>query len=146
MPPILIVRPSERDDLNLADEAVRSRFDLIAPEGHSGEDDPATYVDAVVADPAASNAGGVFGSRDQTQHLAVRVAARLGLRGPSPQAFMRCHDKLEARRWHQRTVPEATPRFAPLDPARPGDGPPLPFPFFLKPTIGHLSQLAFTIN
>ena len=36
MPPILIVRPSERDDLNLADEAVRSRFDLIAPEGLSG--------------------------------------------------------------------------------------------------------------
>ena len=146
MPSILVVRPTERDDLNLADEAIRSRFDLIAPEGVSDESDPAAYVDAVVADPAAARADGVFGSRDQTQHLAVRVAARLGLPGPSPQAFMRCHDKLEARRWQERTVPEATPRFAPLDPAGPGDGPPLPFPFFLKPTIGHLSQLAFTVR
>ena len=59
---------------------------------------------------------------------------------------MRCHDKLEARRWQQRIVPEATPRFAPLDPGRPGDDPPLPFPFFLKPTTGHLSQLAFTVR
>ncbi len=146
MPSILIVRPTLRDDLNLADEAIRSRFDLIAPEGVSDESDPAAYVEAVVGDPAASRAGGVFGSRDQTQHLAVRVAGRLGLPGPSPRAFMRCHDKLEARRWQKRTVPEATPRFAPLDPAGPGDGPPLPFPFFLKPTTGHLSQLAFTVG
>jgi biotin carboxylase len=143
---ILIVRPTERDDLNLADEAIRSRFDLIAPEGVSHGNDPAAYVEAVVGDPAAARADGVFGSRDQTQHLAVRVADRLGLPGPSPQAFMRCHDKLEARRWQRRTVPEATPRFAPLDPGGPGDGPPLPFPFFLKPTIGHLSQLAFTVR
>src|SRR5438105_15363390 len=133
MPSILIVRPTERDELNLADEAIHSRFDLLAPEGVWDGNDPAAYVDAVVGDPAASRAGGVFGSRDQTQHLAVRVADRLGLPGPSPQAFMRCHDKLEARRWQQRTVPEATPRYAPLDPAAPGDGPPLPFPFFLKP-------------
>src|SRR5437899_1121065 len=130
MPSIVIVRPTERDDLNLADEAVRSRFDLIAPEGVSDGNDPVVYVEDVVADHAASWADGVFGSRDQTQHLAVRVADRLGLPGASPQAFMRCHDKLEARRWQRRTVPEATPRFAPLDPAGPGDGPPLPFPFF----------------
>ena len=46
-------------------------------------------------------------------HMAVRVADRLGLPGPSPESFMRCHDKLEARRWQQRIkVPEATPRFA----------------------------------
>jgi biotin carboxylase len=146
MPSILIVRPNERDNLNLADEAIRSRFDLIAPEGVSDEQDPAAYVETVVADPASSGATGVFGSRDQTQHLAVRVAERLGLPGPTPQAFMRCHDKLEARRWQERSVPEATPRFAPLDPAGPGDGPPLPFPFFLKPRTGHLSQLAFTVR
>jgi biotin carboxylase len=146
MPSIVIVRPALRDDLNLTDETIRSRFDLIAPEGVSDGDDPAAYVEDVVADRAAFGADGVFGSQDQTQHLAVRVADRLGLPGASPQAFMRCHDKLEARRWQERSVPDATPRFAPLDPAGPGDGPPLPFPFFLKPTTGHLSQLAFTVR
>jgi biotin carboxylase len=146
MPSIMIVRPNERDDLNLADLAIRSRFDLIASEGVSDGNDPAAYVEAVVGDPASAQVDGVFGSRDQTQHLAVRVAERLNLPGPSTLAFMRCHDKLEARRWQERTVPEATPRFAPLDPAGPGDGPPLPFPFFLKPTTGHLSQLAFTVR
>src|SRR5689334_23366486 len=98
MPSILIVRPTERDDLNLADEAIRARFDLLAPEAVSDTGDPARYVEAVVAEPTAARADGVFGSRDQTQHLAVRVADRLGLPGPSPDAFMRCHDKLEARR------------------------------------------------
>src|SRR2546423_14587869 len=99
MPSILIVRPVERDQLNLADEGIRARFDLIAPEAVSREPDPAAYVEDVVGALASSGADGVFGSRDQTMHLAVRVADRLGLPGPSSRAVMRCHDKLEARRW-----------------------------------------------
>src|SRR5438094_5874645 len=46
--------PTLRDDLNLADEAIRSRFDLVAPEGVSDGADPAAYVEDVVADRAAS--------------------------------------------------------------------------------------------
>jgi biotin carboxylase len=57
---------------------------------------------------------------------------------------MRCHDKLAARIVQQRTVPEATPRFAPLDAgARTA---PLPYPFFLKPVMGHLSQQARRVD
>jgi biotin carboxylase len=145
MTSILIVRPAPRDELNLSDETIRSRFDLVIP-GVSDALDPGAYVDRLVADPAASAADGVFGSQDQTMHLAVRAALRLGLPGPTPEAFMRCHDKLEGRRWQQRLVPEATPRYAVLDPDHPGDAPPLSFPFFLKPTTGHLSQLASTVR
>ena len=145
MTSILVVRPAPRDELNLADETIRSRFDLLVP-GVSDALDPGAYVDRLVADPAASAADGAFGSQDQTMHLAVRAALRLGLPGPTPEAFMRCHDKLEARRWQQQLVPEATPRYAVLDPDHPGDAPPLNFPFFLKPTTGHLSQLASTVR
>src|SRR5262245_49313793 len=147
MPSILVVRPGVRDELNLADPGIRSRFDLTSRDPVPGDEDPVAYVDGVVDDPGCATADGVRGSRDQTQHLAVRVADRLGLPGPSPGSFMRCHDKLEARRWQQRIVPEAAPRFAPLDPdSDAGAPPPLDFPFFMKPTTGHLSQLAFTIR
>ena len=37
--------------------------------------------------------------------------------GPTPEAFMRCHDKLESRRLQRDVVPQATPRFFALDPA-----------------------------
>jgi hypothetical protein len=142
---ILIVRPGARDELNLADPGIRARFAFDSPDPAPGDADPVAYVEAVVDDPTCASVDGVFGSRDQTQHMAVHVADRLGLPGPSPESFMRCHDKLEARRWQQRIVPEATPRFAPLDPDE-SDDEPMPAPFFMKPTTGHLSQLAFTIH
>ena len=87
---------------------------------------------------------GVFGSNDSTASLAATVADRLGLPGPGYEAFMRCHDKLAARIVQARTVPEATPDFAPLDPhARSA---PLAYPFFVKPVMGHLSQHARRVD
>jgi hypothetical protein len=101
---------------------------------------PAAYVDGVADDPATAAIDGVFGSQDRTRHMAVRVADRWVFRVRPPESFMRCHDKLEARRWQQRIVPEATPRFALLDLDDADADPPMPFPFFMKPTTGHLSQ------
>ena len=89
---------------------------------------------------------GVFGSSDSTAALAVVVADRLGLPGPGYEAFMRCHDKLVSRRIQAEAVPEATPRFAPLDAMRPPERPPLPYPFFVKPVQGHLSQHAYQVD
>src|SRR5207245_10568716 len=111
MTSILVVRPAPRDELNLADETIRSRFDLLIP-GVSDALDPGAYVDRLVADPAASAADGVFGSQDQTMHLAVRAALCLGLPGPPPEAFMRCHVKAERQPWPPRVVREAHPRSA----------------------------------
>ena len=148
MTSILVVQPGERDEANLADERLRSRFHLVPSDPSLDDPDPSVFLDRLAAQPSSRAADGVFGSRDRSMHLAVRAADRLGFPGPTPQAFMRCHDKLEARRWQRRIVPEATPRFAALDPDAEVDGadPPLPFPFFLKPTTGHLSQLAFRIG
>jgi D-alanine-D-alanine ligase-like ATP-grasp enzyme len=123
---LLVVAPTRRDLLNLADGRLLARYDLVFDEG-PGVD-------------------GVFGSSDSTAALAVVVADRLGLPGPGYEAFMRCHDKLACRRIQAATVPEAAPAFAPLDALRPPDRPPLPYPFFLKPVLGHLSQHAYRVD
>jgi biotin carboxylase len=123
---ILIPSPTRRDLLNLADPRLHARFDLVFEE-QPGID-------------------GVFGSSDSTAALAVVVADRLGLPGPGYDAFMRCHDKLVCRRICRQAVPEVTPAFAPVDAHRRWDEPPLPFPFFLKPVQGHLSQHAYRID
>jgi len=123
---LLIVAPTRRDLLNLADGRLLARYDLVFEE-RPGID-------------------GVFGSSDSTAALAVVVADRLGLPGPGYDAFMRCHDKLVARHIQAQTVPEATPAFAAVDAMRPPDHPPLPYPFFIKPVQGHLSQQAYEVG
>ena len=147
MRPILVVQPTERDEANLADESIRSRYRLVSGDEPTRGADPADLLEHLVGLARTEEVDGVLGSRDRSMHLAVRVTDRLGLPGPSPAAFMRCHDKLESRRWQRRLVPEATPEFAALDPdgAMDGGAPPLDYPFFLKPITGHLSQLAFRI-
>ena len=121
---ILLPAPTRRDLLNLDDPRITDRYELLETE-QPGLD-------------------GVFGSNDSTAGLAATVADRLGLPGPGYEAFMRCHDKLAARIVQQRTVPEATPNFAPLDGS--SRSAPLPYPFFVKPVMGHLSQHARRVD
>ena len=123
---VLVVAPNRRDLLNLADARVLARYDIVFEERPGVQ--------------------GVFGSSDSTAALAVVVADRLGLPGPGYEAFMRCHDKLVSRRIQAEAVPDATPRFAPLDAMRPPERPPLPYPFFVKPVQGHLSQHAYEVD
>jgi D-alanine-D-alanine ligase-like ATP-grasp enzyme len=123
---LLVVAPTRRDLLNLADGRILSRFDVVFEE--------------------QTGLHGVFGSSDSTAALAVVVADRLGLPGPGYEAFMRCHDKLVCRRISQATVPEATPAFAMIDALRPPASPVLPYPFFVKPVQGHLSQQSYVVD
>src|SRR5690348_11019883 len=145
MPDVLIICPGQRDRLNLADERILERFGLrFAGTAIRPGFDPMAFVDQVSAGPPAVD--GVFGSSDATAHLAFMVARRLGLPGPSPESFMLCHDKLAARRAQAEAVPEVTPPFAEIDVDDPNPRPPLPYPFFVKPVVGHLSQLAYTVS
>src|SRR5437764_13956608 len=144
MPDVLILCPGQRDRLNLADERILDRFALRFAGGpiRAGFD-PIAFVDQVAAERPAVD--GVFGSNDATGHLASVLAARLGVPGPAPEAFMRCHDKLESRRVQAAAAPAVTPAFAEVD-VDAGGPPPLPFPFFVKPVIAHLSQLAYVVE
>ncbi len=142
---VLVVGSNDRDRLNLADPALRDRFRIV--EAPLAGTHPREELERILAGTAPGSIDGVMGSNDRNAHLAAHVADRLGLTGPSPASFMACHDKLASRRWQARLVPDATPRFAPLDPFAAGaHEPPLPFPFFVKPVTGHLSQLAYTVR
>jgi hypothetical protein len=123
---VLIVAPTRRDLLNLVDGRILSRYDLVFEE--------------------SPGVAGVFGSSDSTAALATVVADRLGLPGPGYDVFMRCHDKLVCRRIQADAVPEAVPAYAPIDTHAPQNGAPLPYPFFVKPVQGHLSQHAYAVD
>ncbi len=145
VPSVLVVCPSQRDRLNLADERILDRYALrfagqpIGPEFGAG-----TFVDHMIRfGPAAD---GIFGSSDATGHIASILADAAGLPGPGREAFMRCHDKLASREIQARAVPESTPAFAAVDLDDPDVRPPLPFPFFVKPIAAHLSQLAYHVR
>ena len=151
-PSVLVPWPTLRDELNLVDPGLRSRFEVVTPGPGMHHADPAVLLERVLADVVCSAVDGVFGSQDAGAHLAVAVASRLGLPGPTPERFMRCHNKLAGREWQRKLVPEATPGFFALVVDADADADPavadlpLPFPLFVKPVTGHLSQLAFTVR
>ena len=145
VPSVLVVCAGQRDRLNLADERILDRFALrFAGQPIGPGFDARTFVDHMVR--FGPDADGIFGSSDATGHLATILADAAGLPGPGRDAFMRCHDKLACRRIQAEVVPEATPAFAAVDLDDPAAGPPLPFPFFLKPVAAHLSQLAYRVG
>ena len=146
-PTALIVHPGARDRLNLEHPEVGEHVRAILLEDDAPTDRPNAILERLAGDPRARAVDGVFGSSDASAHLAAHLAAQLGLPGPTPEAFMRCHDKLESRRLQRDAVPDATPRFFALDPNDPIPDPlPLPFPLFVKPVSAHLSQLAFPVH
>lgn len=80
--------------------------------------------------------------------LAVAIAERLGLPGPSLSAVVACNHKAWSRALQAVAVPEAVPRFQVIDPSRayrPGDLR-LKFPFWLKPVKSSMSYLGFRIG
>jgi biotin carboxylase len=146
-PTALIVHPGARDRLNLAHPEVGEHVRAVLLEDDAPTDSPNAILERLATDTRARAVDGVFGSSDASAHLAVHLAQRLGLPGPTPDAFMRCHDKLESRHLQREAVPDATPLFFALDPSDAIPDPlPLPFPLFVKPVSAHLSQLAFRVD
>ena len=80
--------------------------------------------------------------------LAVAIAERLGLPGPSLASVVACNNKAWSRLLQASAAPEAVPRFQLIDPRRiwrPGDLE-LDFPFWLKPVKSSMSYLGFRIG
>ena len=87
---------------------------------------------------------GVFSSSDYPgAAVAAAIATELGLPGPRPEHVLRAAHKHESRLVQRAVAPEATPRFALVDPRRQDGGPPaIGFPAFVKPVKGSFSMLA----
>ena len=139
MQDVLLVCPQERD-LTLVRSAgleQRYRARTVGGDLDAGGIDPADVLDEASGLPA----DGVAGTKDRSALLAAVLAQRRGLPGPSPQALFACQHKPTSRELQQQVVPEATPRFELVNGA-----PTLEPPFFVKPVVGRLSQLARRID
>jgi ATP-grasp domain len=136
---VVLVCPQERDFTLVQSAGLESRYRVCAVgrDFDSGGIAPADVADAAMALPA----DGVVGTKDRSALLAAVIARRRGLPGPTPQALFACQHKPTSRELQGRVVPEATPRFELLNGA-----PTLQPPFFVKPVVGRLSQLARRID
>lgn len=137
---ILVLAPQERDRKAIAAAALGERYSIrLVGSDLDGLDrfDP----EAFLAEAEALPADGVVATKDASALLASILAERRGLPGPAPGAVLAAQHKPTARAVGREVVPAATPRFAPLD-----SRPPFPFPFFVKPVVGRLSQNAFRID
>jgi hypothetical protein len=136
---LLLVCPQERDFalVRSAGLAQRYRIRSVGGDLDSGEVDLAEVLEEASGVPADATDG----TKDRSALLAAVVAERRGLPGPTPQALFACQHKPTSRELQRRVVPEVTPRFELLNGA-----PTFTPPFFVKPVVGRLSQLARRID
>ena len=146
---ILVVCPNSWDEAQLAAAGPRLErtYELLF-HGEDAEDDPARFpllsFVAEVVERYRGRIDGVASSSDYPGCLvAAAVAQELGLPGPAPEALLRCSHKYYSRIAQREAVPEATPRFALIDPRRLDREAPGPaFPCFVKPVKSWFSVLA----
>jgi biotin carboxylase len=125
----------------------------IETYGSDVEHDPASFdadrfIEAAVTALGSAGVVGVTSSSDYPGALvAAFIARELGLPGPDPETVLRCSHKYYARVAQELAAPEATPRFALIDPDRLDErslG--LPFPLFVKPVKSWFSQYARRVD
>jgi ATP-grasp domain-containing protein len=136
---VLLVCPQERDFslIELGRLEKDYRVHAVGPDLDAEDVDPGRVLEQAARLPAH----GAVGTKDRSALLAALAAERLGLPGPTPQALVACQHKMSSREVQRRVVPEATPRFERLDGVAA-----LEPPFFVKPLVGRLSQLARRID
>ncbi|HSE82435.1 MAG TPA: ATP-grasp domain-containing protein [Gaiellaceae bacterium] len=140
MKQILVLAPQERDLSAIRAAGLEERYgvDFVGSDLDQLESfDPVGFL----AEAEQLPADGVVATKDASALLAAVLAERRSLAGPRPQAVLRIQHKPTARAVQRQVAPEATPRFALLDSRLP-----LPFPFFVKPVVGRLSQNAYRID
>lgn len=117
-------------------------------EHDPGAFDAEQFIEEAVRHLSAAQVAGVTSSGDYPGCLvAAFIARELGLPGPAPESVLRCSHKYYARLAQRAAVPEATPRFALIDPsALDADSVGLPFPLFVKPVKSWFSQHARRVD
>jgi biotin carboxylase len=159
---LLVLAPTSRELRDLPALANRAGIELIFDPF---DDD---YFDRLIIEGAAPIVG--FDLHERIERTAVRardagidgvcsavgypgmsaaavIAQRLGLPGPDPRAVLLCEHKYYCREAQRRIVPEATPRYTLIDPARSNAVElPAPFPLFLKPVKSCMSMHAYMVK
>jgi hypothetical protein len=136
---VILVCPQQRDRELMRAARLEKRY-RVTPVGRdldSAEVDPKEVLEEAIG----LSPEGIAGTKDRSALLAAIAGKRLGLPGPTPEALVACQHKPTCRELQQSVVPEATPRYELLDGA-----PALAPPYFVKPVVGRLSQLARRID
>lgn len=141
---ILVLCPQERDLKSIRAAGLEERY-RVRFQGSDLDQLDSFDAGAFLHECATVPADGVVGTKDSSALLAALLAERRGLHGPSAQALIACQHKPTSRAIQQHVAPEATPRFALLDPRAPFEAP-FDVPFFVKPVVGRLSQNAYRID
>jgi biotin carboxylase len=117
-------------------------------EHTAAEFDADAFIRDAVQVLGAAGIDGVTSSSDYPGCLvAAFVAHELGLPGPHPDSVLRCSHKYYARLAQTAAVPEATPRFALIDPDDLDEESfALSFPLFVKPVKSWFSQFARRVD
>jgi biotin carboxylase len=141
---VVVVCPQERDLREIRAAGLEQSFGV----SYAGADldavdkpfDAATFVDEYASIPW----DGVVATKDRSALLAALIAERAGLASPTPQALLNCQYKPASRLLQREAVPEAVPKFAYFE--GPAAEVPFPFPFFVKPAVGRLSENARRVD
>ncbi len=137
---VLVLCPQDRDRQAVTAAGLDSRYRVT----FAGEDlDRIERFDAgaFLAEYERVEADAVVATKDQSALLASILAARRGLPGPSPRSVLACQHKPTSRAIQRSVAPESTPAVALLG----RDDPPL-LPYFVKPSVGRLSQGAVRVD
>jgi biotin carboxylase len=125
----------------------------VGTYGENVEHEPSAFdadlfIDEAVRSLGSAGIDGVTSSGDYPGALvAAFIAHELGLPGPDPESVLRCSHKYYARLAQREAVPEATPRFALIDPGQlDEDSLALRFPLFVKPVKSWFSQYARRVD
>jgi hypothetical protein len=140
MKDVLVVCPQQRDIDAVRAAGLEDRYRISYANSDLDfleEFDPVAFLREWERAPA----DGIIGTKDRSALLAALMTQRRGLPGPTPAALLACQHKPTAREIQKRVAPAATPEFALL-----GEEMPFPFPFFVKPVIGRLSQSAIRVD
>jgi biotin carboxylase len=112
----------------------------------SWQDDALQIMEALIARHGGAIDGVVSSSDYPGATIAAAMARRLRLPGPAPETVIGCSHKWYSRLAQRESAPEATPRFALIDPraADPAEG--AFFPCFVKPVKGAFSIMSRRID
>ncbi len=137
---VLVLCPQDRDRQAVTAAGLDSRYRV----SYAGEDlDRVREFDAgaFLAEYEHGEADAIVATKDQSALLASILAARRGLPGPSPRSVLACQHKPTSRAIQRAVAPASTPAVSLL-----GRDDPLPLPYFVKPTVGRLSQGALRVD
>ncbi len=150
-PHICLVCPTMWDEAELpaivaADHARVRTFGTDASE-HPHTFDADAFIEAAVAIIRAEGLEGVFATDDYPGSIvAAAIAHEVGFPGPSPKAVLACQHKYYSRLAQEAAVPEATPRFALVDPDDIESLAAVEFPVFVKPVKSFFSVHAQVVR